>query len=99
MGLVAELEELVEEEGFKLADYKNLIGVRGHRTGRRDHAVDRHQSSSANFGLVPRGQNSNETERSGHIAKPGKQLPPTALVQGSLSHNSKLSRRDSGENL
>jgi hypothetical protein len=29
MSLMAELEELVEEGGPKLADYKNLIGVRG----------------------------------------------------------------------
>ena len=39
---------------------------------------------AAYFGLVPRVQNSNETERSGHITKQGNKLARTALVQCSL---------------
>jgi transposase len=39
---------------------------------------------AAYLGLVPRVQNSNETERSGHITKQGDKLARTALVQCGL---------------
>ena len=39
----------------------------------------------AYLGLVPRIQNSNETERSGHITKQGNKLARTALVQCALA--------------
>ena len=39
---------------------------------------------AAYLGLVPRIQNSNETERSGHITKQGNKLARTALVQCAL---------------
>lgn len=92
-GSIAELEELIEEEGPKLAGHENLMSIKG--IGPVSAAVllsaigniedfDDPGKLAAYFGLVPRVQNSNETERSGHITKQGNKLARTALVQCAL---------------
>jgi transposase len=92
-GSLAELEEVIEEEGPKLAGHKNLISIKGigavgatvllSAIGKIDDFADAGKLA-AYFGLVPRVQNSNETERSGRITKQGNKLARTALVQCSL---------------
>jgi transposase len=92
-GSIAELEELIEEEGPKLAGHKNLISIKGigsvsatvrlSAIGKIDDFAQPGKLA-AYFGLVPRVQNSNETERSGRICKQGNKLARTALVQCSL---------------
>jgi len=90
---IAELEDLIEEEGPKLAGHENLMSIKG--IGPVSAAVllsaigniddfDDPGKLAAYFGLVPRVQNSNETERSGHITKQGNKLARTALVQCAL---------------
>jgi len=92
-GSIAELEELLEEEGPRLAGHENLMSIKG--IGPVSAAVllsaignieDFHEPGklAAYLGLVPRIQNSNETERSGHITKQGNKLARTALVQCAL---------------
>jgi transposase len=92
-GSIAELEGLIEEEGPKLAGHENLMSIKG--IGPVSAAVllsaigrieDFHDPGklAAYLGLVPRVQNSNETERSGHITKQGNKLARTALVQCAL---------------
>ena len=87
---IAELEELIEEEGPKLAGHRNLMSIKG--IGPVSAAVlfsvigDIRDFSdpgklAAYLGLVPRVQNSNESERSGRITKQGNKLARTALVQ------------------
>ena len=90
---IAELEELIEEEGPKLAGHKNLMSIKGigpvsaavllTAIGRIEDFADVGKLA-AYLGLVPRVQNSNETERSGHITKQGDKLARTALVQCGL---------------
>jgi transposase len=92
-GSIAELEELIEEEGPKLAGHQNLISIKGvgsvsaaillSSIGRVGDFADPGKLA-AYFGLVPRVQNSNETERSGRITKQGNKLARTTLVQCSL---------------
>jgi transposase len=92
-GSIAELEDVIEEEGPKLAGHKNLISIKGigpvgatvllSAIGKIDDFADAGKLA-AYFGLVPRVQNSNETERSGRITKQGNKLARTALVQCSL---------------
>ncbi len=92
-GSIAQLEELIEEEGPKLAGHKNLISIKGigpvsatvllSTIGKIEDFAEPGKLA-AYFGLVPRVQNSNETERSGHITKQGNKLARTALVQCSL---------------
>jgi len=90
---VAELEALIEEEGPKLAGHKNLMSIKG--VGPVSAAVllsvignigdfADPGKLAAYLGLVPRIQNSNETERSGRITKLGNKLARTALVQCAL---------------
>ena len=90
---IAELEELIEEEGPKLAGHENLMSIKG--IGPVSAAVllsvigDIRDFSdpgklAAYLGLVPRVQNSNESERSGRITKQGNKLARTALVQCAL---------------
>jgi len=90
---IAELEGLIEEEGPKLAGHRNLMSIKG--IGPVSAAVllsvigDIRDFSdpgklAAYLGLVPRVQNSNETEHSGHITKQGNKLARTALVQCAL---------------
>jgi transposase len=80
---IAELEELIEEEGPKLAGHANLMSIKG--IGSVSAAVlssvigDIRDFSDAGklaayLGLVPRIQNSNETEHSGRITKQGNKL-------------------------
>jgi transposase len=90
---IAELEELIEEEGPKLAGHKNLMSIKGigpvsaavllTAIGRIEDFADVGKLA-AYLGLVSRVQNSNETERSGHITKQGDKLARTALVQCGL---------------
>jgi transposase len=90
---IGELEELIEEEGPKLAGHANLMSIKG--IGSVSAAVllsvigDIHDFSDAGklaayLGLVPRVQNSNETEHSGRITKQGNKLARTCLVQCAL---------------
>jgi transposase len=90
---IAEVDELLEEEGRRLPGHANLTSIKG--IGNlsatillttigdvRDFADE--NKLAAYFGLVPRVQNSNETERSGRITKQGNKLARTALVQCGL---------------
>ena len=90
---IAELEELIEEEGPKLAGHSNLMSIKGIGPVSaalllsvigdiRDFADP--GKLAAYLGLVPRVQNSNETERSGRITKQGNKLARTCLVQCAL---------------
>ena len=90
---IAELEGLIEEEGPKLAGHENLMSIKG--IGPVSAAVllsvigDIRDFAdpgklAAYVGLVPRVQNSNETEHSGHITKQGNKLARTCLVQCAL---------------
>ena len=90
---IAELEELIEEEGPKLAGHANLMSIKGIGPVRavvllsgigdiRDFSDA--GKLAAYFGLVPRVQNSNETEHSGRITKQGNKLARTCLVQCAL---------------
>lgn len=92
-GSIAELEELIEEEGPKLAGHENLMSIKGigpvsaavllSAIGRIEDFSDPGKLA-AYFGLVPRVQNSNETEHSGRITKQGNKLARTCLVQCAL---------------
>lgn len=90
---IDELEEMIEEEGPRLAGHKNLMSIKG--IGPVSAAVllsvigdirdfSDHGKLAAYLGLVPRVQNSNETEHSGHITKQGNKLARTCLVQCAL---------------
>ncbi len=90
---IRELEDLIEEEGEPLPGHKNLTSIKGIGTlsatvllttiGEiRDFADE--NKLAAYLGLVPRVQNSNESQRSGHITKMGNKLARTALVQCGL---------------
>lgn len=90
---IAELEELIEEEGPRLAGHANLMSIKG--VGPVSAAVllsvigDIRDFSdpgklAAYLGLVPRVQNSNQTEHSGRITKQGNKLARTCLVQCAL---------------
>lgn len=90
---IAELEQLIEKEGPKLPGHENLASIKG--IGPVSATVilsaigkvqdfDDPGKLAAYLGLVPKVQNSNETERSGHITKQGNKLARTALVQCAL---------------
>jgi transposase len=90
---LAELDELLEEEGRRLAGHRNLTSIKGIGSlsatilltaiGEiRDFADE--GKLAAYLGLVPKVQNSNERERSGGITKRGNKLARTALVQCGL---------------
>lgn len=90
---IAALEGLIEEEAPKLAGHENLMSIKG--IGPVSAAVllsvigDIKDFSdpgklAAYLGLVPRVQNSNETEHSGRITKQGNKLARTCLVQCAL---------------
>jgi transposase len=90
---IAELEKTISQEGSKLEGHKNLTSIKG--IGPLTGAIllsvigDIHDFAdegklAAYFGIVPRIQNSNETERSGRITKRGSKLGRTALVQCAL---------------
>ena len=87
------MEELIEAEGPKLASHENLMSIKGigpvsaavllSAIGKIGDFADPGKLA-AYLGLVPKVQNSNETERSGHITKQGNKLARTALVQCAL---------------
>ena len=90
---IAEVDELLEEEGRRLPGHANLTSIKGigHLSATilltsigdvRDFANE--NKLAAYFGLVPRVQNSNESEHSGRITKRGNKLARTALVQCGL---------------
>ena len=90
---LAELDELLEEEGRRLPGHANLTSIKGigslsatillTAVGEvRDFADE--GKLAAYLGLVPKVQNSNQTERSGGITKRGNKLARTALVQCGL---------------
>ena len=90
---IAELEKTITEEGQKLKGHKNLTSIKGigPLTGSILLSVigDIHDFAdegklAAYFGIVPRVNNTNETERSGRITKRGSKLGRTALVQCAL---------------
>jgi transposase len=90
---IAELEKTITDEGRKLEGHKNLTSIKGigPLTGSILLSVigDIHDFPdegrlAAYFGIVPRVQNSNETEHSGRITKRGSKLGRTALVQCAL---------------
>jgi len=90
---IGELEELIEEEGEPLPGHKNLTSIKGIGSlsatvllttiGSVADFADE-SKLAAYLGLVPRVQNSNESERSGRITKQGNKLARTALVQCGL---------------
>ena len=92
-GSIAEVETRIEEEGEALPGHKNLTSIKGIGTlsatvlltaiGPIQDFADENRLA-AYFGLVPKVQNSNESERSGRITKRGNKLARTALVQCGL---------------
>jgi len=90
---VAKLEGTIKEEGAKLPGHKNLKSIKGIGDlgatillsvigDVNDFANE--GKLAAYFGIVPRVNNSNETERSGRITKRGTKLGRTTLVQCAL---------------
>jgi len=92
-GSIAELERLIEAEGPKLPGHENLMSIKGigpvsaavllSTVGNVKDFADPGKLA-AYLGLVPRVQNSNETEHSGRITKQGNKLARTVLVQCAL---------------
>lgn len=90
---VAELEKVIRSEGEKLRGHKNLRSIKGigdvgasvllSVIGDVNDFADEGKLASY-FGIVPRVNSSNETERSGRITKRGSKLGRTTLVQCSL---------------
>jgi transposase len=92
-GSIARLEGAIEEAGKKLGGYSNLTSIKGIGSlgasillsvigNINDFA---HEGKlAAYFGIVPRVQDSNETEHRGRITKRGSKLGRTALVQCAL---------------
>jgi transposase len=90
---IAELEKTIADEGRKLEGHKNLTSIKGigpltgsillSVIGDINDFPDEGRLA-AYFGIVPRVQNSNQTERSGRITKRGSKLGRTALVQCAL---------------
>jgi transposase len=90
---IGELEGLIEEEGPKLAGHRNPLSSKGIGPVSAalllsviDDIRDFFDPDklAAYLGLVPRVQNSNETERSGHIAKRSNNFARAALVHCAL---------------
>ncbi|MDR4497101.1 MAG: IS110 family transposase [Candidatus Scalindua sp.] len=87
------LEKEIREEGKKMPGHKNLTSIKG--IGEKGASIllsvigdikdfpDEGKLASY-FGIVPRVNNSNETERSGRITKRGSKLGCTTLVQCTL---------------
>lgn len=91
---VAKLDNTIKEEGAKLPGHKNLKSIKG--IGDLGATIllsvigdvndfTREGKLAAYFGIVPRVNNSNETERSGRITKRGTKLGRTTLVQCALT--------------
>src|SRR6516225_12243999 len=90
---VARLDRAIEEAGQKLEGYRNLTSIKG--IGSLGAGIllsvigdvndfAREGQLAAYFGIVPRVQDSNETEHRGRITKRGSKLGRTALVQCAL---------------
>ena len=90
---IREVEKQIWEEGKPLPGHKNLTSMKGIGTlsatvlltaiGPIQDFADENKLA-AYLGLVPKVQNSNESERSGGITKRGNKLARTALVQCGL---------------
>ncbi len=90
---VKKLEGVLRDQGPKLPGWKNITSIKGvgdtgasillSAIGNIDDFADEGKLA-AYFGIVPRVNNSNETERSGRITKRGCKLGRTALVQCAL---------------
>lgn len=90
---IKKLEAALKEQGPKLPGYENVKSIKGigdigatillSTIGDINDFADEGKLS-AYFGIVPRIQNSNATERSGRITKRGNKLGRTALVQCAL---------------
>lgn len=90
---IDKLEKEIKEEGKKMPGHKNLTSIKG--IGEKGASIllsvigdiedfpDEGKLASY-FGIVPRVNNSNETERSGRITKRGSKLGRTTLVQCTL---------------
>ena len=90
---IARLDRAIEEASQKLKGYRNLTSIKGIGslgTGILLSVIGdvndfaREGQLAAYFGIVPRVQDSNETEHRGHITKRGSKLGRTALVQCAL---------------
>lgn len=90
---IAQLEDTLNQEGPKQEGHKNLTSIKG--IGKTSASIllcvigdvndfEDEAKLAAYFGVVPRVNNSNETERSGRITKRGSKLGRTTLVQCSL---------------
>lgn len=90
---IGKLEQTMRDRGQKLKGHCNLTSIKGIGNlgasillsviGDIEDFADEGKLA-AYFGIVPRVQNSNETERSGRIAKRGTKLGRTTLVQYAL---------------
>jgi len=90
---IEKLEQTITDRGQKLKGHRNLTSIKGIGNlgasillsviGDIDDFADEGKLA-AYFGIVPRVQNSNETERSGRITKRGTKLGRTTLVQCAL---------------
>ncbi|MCI0420927.1 MAG: IS110 family transposase [Acidobacteria bacterium] len=90
---MARLERVIEEAGSKLQGYGNLTSIKGIDSlgasillsviGNVKDFPEEGKLASY-FGIVPRVQNSNETEHTGRITKRGGKLGRTTLVQCAL---------------
>jgi transposase len=90
---LGKLEQTIKDWGQKLKGHRNLISIKGIGNlgasillsiiGDIDDFANEGKLA-AYFGIVPRVQNSNETERSGRITKRGTKLGRTTLVQCAL---------------
>jgi len=101
---IARLEKSIKDEGGKLPGHKNLKSIKGigdvsagillSVIGDVKNFTDEGKLASY-FGIVPRVNNSNETQHSGRITKRGAKLGRTTLVQCALiakRYSSYLSR-------
>jgi len=90
---IEKLEQTIKDRGQKLKGHRNLTSIKGIGNlgasillsviGDIDDFADEGKLA-AYFGIVPRVQNSNATERSGRITKRGTKLGRTTLVQCAL---------------
>jgi transposase len=90
---IARLERAIEQASQKLEGYRNLNSIKGIGSlgasillsviGDVNDFADERKLASY-FGIVPRVQDSNETEHRGRITKRGSKLGRTALVQCAL---------------
>jgi len=90
---IAKLGAAIKKQGPKLPGYENLKSIKGIgdiggstllSTIGDINDFPTEGKLAAYFGIVPRVQNSNETERSGRITKRGNKLGRTTLVQCAL---------------